>query len=186
VAASLGQLDLEEGLRSAHPAGDALLVRLATALEQAMAGHGGNAYRLGGDEFCIRPRSTHDRAGAITAAACQAVTAHRGGFHITASYGTVLLPEESQDVTEAMQLVGQRIYAQKTGGRRSPDRQSRDVLLRALQEHTPELAGRHAAAAKLVGSTHERLDGGDYPDGWPASRSPWGRASSPSATPSPP
>jgi Diguanylate cyclase, GGDEF domain len=176
VAASLGQLDLEEGLRSAHPAGDALLVRLATALEQAMAGHGGNAYRLGGDEFCIRPRSTHDRAGAITAAACQAVTAHRGGFHITASYGTVLLPEESQDVTEAMQLVGQRIYAQKTGGRRSPNRQSRDVLLRALQEHTPELAGPHAAAAKLVGSTHERLDGGDYPDGWPASRSPWGRA----------
>jgi GGDEF domain-containing protein len=75
VAASLGQLDLEEGLRSArpaeplllvdlngfkanndtfgHPAGDALLVRLATALEQAMAGHGGSAYRLGGDEFCI-------------------------------------------------------------------------------------------------------------------------------------
>jgi hypothetical protein len=39
-----------------------------------------------------------------------------------------------------MQLVDQRMYAQKTSGRRSPDRQSRDVLLRALQERTPELA----------------------------------------------
>src|SRR5919107_1728646 len=30
-----------------HPAGDALLIRLAKALEQAMAAHGGRAYRLG-------------------------------------------------------------------------------------------------------------------------------------------
>jgi hypothetical protein len=138
-----------------------------------MAGHGGSAYRLGGDEFCIRPgrprprRRHHGRA-------CQAVTAHGGGFHITASYGTVLLPEESQDVTAAMQLVDQRIYAQKTSGRRSPDRQSRDVLLRALQERTPELAGPHAATAKLVRSTHERLDGGGYPDGLAGEQIPVG------------
>jgi hypothetical protein len=138
-----------------------------------MGGHGGSAYRLGGDEFCIRPgrprsrRRHHGRA-------CQAVTAHGGGFHITASYGTVLLPEESQDVTEAMQLVDQRIYAQKTSGRRSPDRQSRDVLLRALQERTPELAGPHAATAKLVRSTHERLDGGGYPDGLAGEQIPVG------------
>jgi GGDEF domain-containing protein len=68
--------------------------------------------------------------------------AGRSGFHVTASYGTVLLAEESQDITEAMQLVDQRMYAQKTSCRRSPDHQSRDVLLRALQERTPPAPAR--------------------------------------------
>ena len=35
-----------------HPAGDALLVRLATALQAGLASRGG-AYRIGGDEFCV-------------------------------------------------------------------------------------------------------------------------------------
>ena len=140
-----------------HPAGDALLVRLAGALQAAMAEHGGCAYRLGGDEFCILAPVPDDRAGAVTAAASLALTDHGGGFHITASYGAVLLPEESQDVTEAMQLVDQRMYAQKTSGRRSPDRQSRDVLLRVLQERNPELAERHAAVARLVDAVTDRL-----------------------------
>jgi diguanylate cyclase (GGDEF)-like protein len=140
-----------------HPAGDRLLVRLAAALKAVMAEHGGCAYRLGGDEFCILAPLPDDRAGAVAAAAAQALTDHGGGFFITASYGSILLPEESQDVTEAMQLVDQRMYAQKTSGRRSPDRQSRDVLLRALQERTPELAERHAAVARLAEKVGERM-----------------------------
>jgi two-component system cell cycle response regulator len=140
-----------------HPAGDALLIRLATALEEAMRAHGGSAYRLGGDEFCILATVPGDRTRAVSAAAALALTDHGGGFHITASYGAILLPEESQDVTEAMQLVDQRMYAQKTSGRRSPDRQSRDVLLRALQERNPELAERHAAVARLVDAVTDRL-----------------------------
>jgi diguanylate cyclase (GGDEF)-like protein len=140
-----------------HPAGDRLLVRLAAALQTAMASHGGRAYRLGGDEFCVLAPVAGDRGGAVTAAASLALTDHGGGFHITASYGSILLPEESQDVTEAMQLVDQRMYAQKTSGRRSPDRQSRDVLLRALQERTPELAERHAAVARLTEKIGERM-----------------------------
>jgi two-component system, cell cycle response regulator len=132
-----------------HPAGDALLIRLAKALEQAMDEHGGKAYRLGGDEFCILTSVPGDRTD-VTAAAAQALSEHGGGFHITASYGAILLPEESNDPVEAMRLVDQRMYAQKTSGRRSPDRQSRDVLLRALQERTPELAERHAATARLA------------------------------------
>jgi two-component system cell cycle response regulator len=56
-----------------------------------------------------------------------------------------------------MQLVDQRMYAQKTSGRRSADRQSRDVLLRALQERTPELAERHAAVARLAEAIGERM-----------------------------
>jgi two-component system, cell cycle response regulator len=140
-----------------HPAGDRLLVRLAGALQAAMAKRGACAYRLGGDEFCVLAAVPDHTAGAVTAAAAEALTDHGGGFHITASYGAVLLPEESQDVTEAMQLVDQRMYAQKTSGRRSADRQSRDVLLRALQERTPELAERHAAVARLAEAIGERM-----------------------------
>jgi diguanylate cyclase (GGDEF)-like protein len=140
-----------------HPAGDALLVRLATALQQAMTDHGGSAYRLGGDEFCVLAGVEDGRSAPVVAAAAQALTEHGGGFHITASYGAILLPEESHDVTEAMQLVDQRMYAQKTSGRRSPDRQSRDVLLRALQERNPELAERHAAVARLAEAMGERM-----------------------------
>ena len=141
-----------------HPAGDALLIRLAGALDQAMTDQGGSAYRLGGDEFCVLARVEEGRSAPVVAAASQALTEHGGGFHITASYGAILLPEESQDVVEAMQLVDQRMYAQKTSGRRSPDRQSRDVLLRALQERNPELAERHAAVARLAEVIGERMD----------------------------
>jgi two-component system, cell cycle response regulator len=125
-----------------HPAGDALLIRLADALDQAMTDHGGSAYRLGGDEFCVLARVEEGRSAPVVAAASQALTEHGGGFHITASYGAILLPEESQDVTEAMQLVDQRMYAQKTSCRHSPYHQSRDVLLRALQERTPPAPAR--------------------------------------------
>ena len=140
-----------------HPAGDALLVRLASALEIAMTERGGTAYRLGGDEFCILVPAAGDRVAALGAAAAHALTEHGGGFHVTASSGAILLPEESQDVTEAMRLVDQRMYTQKTSVRRSPDRQSRDVLLRALQERNPELAERHAAVARLAQMVGQRI-----------------------------
>jgi diguanylate cyclase (GGDEF)-like protein len=175
------KLDLEEGLKGAspanplllmlfdlngfkayndtfgHPAGDALLMRLAKALEAAMTAHGGTAYRLGGDEFCILAAVDPDATSPIVAAASQALSEHGGGFSITASYGSILLPQESHDVTEAMRLVDQRMYAQKTSSRRSPDRQSRDVLLRALRERNPELAERHAAVARLAEAMGERM-----------------------------
>jgi diguanylate cyclase (GGDEF)-like protein len=140
-----------------HPAGDALLIRLAKALDAAMTDHGATAYRLGGDEFCILAPVHPDDTTPIVAAAAQALSEHGGGFSITASYGAILLPQESQDVTEAMRLVDQRMYAQKTSKRRSPDRQSRDVLLRALQERNPELAERHAAVARLAEAMGERM-----------------------------
>jgi diguanylate cyclase (GGDEF)-like protein len=140
-----------------HPAGDALLIRLAKALDAAMAEHGGGAYRLGGDEFCVLAAVQPDHTTPIVAAASQALSEHGGGFSITASYGAILLPQESQDVVEAMRLVDQRMYAQKTSKRRSPERQTRDVLLRALQERNPELAQRHAEVARLVAAVAERM-----------------------------
>jgi diguanylate cyclase (GGDEF)-like protein len=140
-----------------HPAGDALLIRLANALDKAMTDHGGSAYRLGGDEFCVLAAAAPDATTPIVAAASQALSEHGGGFSITASYGAILLPQESHDVTEAMRSVDQRMYSQKTSKRRSPDRQSRDVLLRALQERNPELAEHHTAVARLAEAIGERM-----------------------------
>jgi two-component system cell cycle response regulator len=140
-----------------HPAGDALLLRLAKALDAAMTDHRGCAYRLGGDEFCVLAAVEPDNTTPIVAAASKALSEHGAGFSITASYGAILLPQESQDVTEAMRLVDQRMYGQKTSARRSPERQTRDVLLRALQERNPELAQRHAEVARLVVAVAERM-----------------------------
>jgi two-component system cell cycle response regulator len=62
-----------------HPAGDALLIRLAKALEQAMTDHGGTAYRLGGDEFCVLAAVEPDNTTPIVAAASQALSEHAAG-----------------------------------------------------------------------------------------------------------
>jgi two-component system, cell cycle response regulator len=141
-----------------HPAGDALLARLGGALAAAMRGRGGG-YRLGGDEFCVLATVGPDGAEPTIAAAEAALSEHGDGFSITASYGAILLPEErpDADAEEAVRLVDQRMYAQKASGRRSADRQSRDVLLRALIEHNPELAERFQHAARLVEAVGERM-----------------------------
>ena len=139
-----------------HPAGDALLARLGAALAAAMHGRGG-AYRLGGDEFCVLATVGQDGVEPTVAAAEAALTEHGDGFSITASYGVVVLPQESEDAGEAMRLVDQRMYGQKASGRRSADRQSRDVLLRALYERNPGVVDRYETTARLVRAAGERM-----------------------------
>jgi diguanylate cyclase (GGDEF)-like protein len=121
-----------------HPAGDGLLVRLAARLADAV-GPGGQAYRLGGDEFCALvvpgPGGTDEPV-----AACSAALSERGeGFEVGCSFGSVLLPEEAGTPTQALQLADRRMYARKGGRRMSAGRQSRDVLLRTLSERRPDL-----------------------------------------------
>jgi diguanylate cyclase (GGDEF)-like protein len=121
-----------------HPAGDALLVRLAARLTEAV-GASGDAYRLGGDEFCVLVRPGLDGVEEILAA-CSAALLERGeGFEVSSSFGSVLLPEEATTPTQALQLTDRRMYARKGGRRMSAGRQSRDVLLRTLSERRPDL-----------------------------------------------
>jgi diguanylate cyclase (GGDEF)-like protein len=121
-----------------HPAGDGLLVRLAARLAEAV-GHTGDAYRLGGDEFCVVAAPGRYGIDALLAA-CSAALNERGeGFEVTSSFGVVLLPEEADTPTLALQLADRRMYARKGGRRMSAGRQSRDVLLRTLSERRPDL-----------------------------------------------
>jgi two-component system, cell cycle response regulator len=121
-----------------HPAGDGLLVRLAARLADAVGGHG-EAYRLGGDEFCVLASPGEDGVDPILTA-CSAALNERGeGFEVTSSFGVVALPEEADTPTLALQLADRRMYARKGGRRMSAGRQSRDVLLRTLSERSPQM-----------------------------------------------
>ena len=69
-----------------HPAGDILLRRLGHELERAVAPLG-DAFRLGGDEFCVLVPGGADAIGAVLELAGAALSEHGEGFRITASCG---------------------------------------------------------------------------------------------------
>ena len=141
-----------------HPAGDALLARLAASLKLAVAPYG-EAYRLGGDEFCAlftTPRKDPSHLAAVAAAAmCQSGR----GFSITASHGTALLPSEARTSNQALHLADQRLYENKSGRRRSGTaEQIRDALVQALGERQPELRGRLNGVAALTRAVARALE----------------------------
>jgi diguanylate cyclase (GGDEF)-like protein len=139
-----------------HPAGDALLTRLAKKLAAAVAREG-EVYRIGGDEFCVLGAVDPAGRDAFAAAAAEALQEHGDGFRITAAYGSVALPEEASDVAEALRLVDGRMYDEKDGRRASAGRQSRDVLLRALYERDARLQGHLSEIVELARSVGHEL-----------------------------
>jgi diguanylate cyclase (GGDEF)-like protein len=147
-----------------HPAGDALLTRLAGRMELAL-GDRGRAYRMGGDEFCALVPGQTGVAHELIAVAGLALGDRGEGFAVTCSHGSVRLPEEASDGVIALQLADQRMYGEKGASRISPSRQSSDVLLQVLREREPDL-GDHlsevgtlaAATARELGIAGERLD----------------------------
>ena len=124
-----------------HPAGDALLRRLGERLHDAVAGRG-DAYRMGGDEFCVLATVEEDASDVLVADAVTALTEHGDGFTVASSYGAIRLPGEAGTTAEALRLADHRMYARKSTGRTSAARQSTDVLLRVLAERQPAL-GEH-------------------------------------------
>jgi two-component system cell cycle response regulator len=132
-----------------HPAGDGLLARLGGRLADAVREHG-RAYRLGGDEFCALVTVGAEGAEPLVAACIDALTDRGEGFDVTTSNGAVLLPEEAQTPTQALQLADRRMYAHKGDRRMSARRQSRDVLLSTLSERRPELRARLRDVAEMA------------------------------------
>ena len=122
-----------------HAAGDALLTRLAAGLRAVLPAETCGAFRMGGDEFCVLLPG--DDRGEALLLACSAVLAEQGdGFTITASRGSVTLPQETRDVTEALRLADQRMYANKDAGRRAgAAHEVKRALLSALAQRDPDL-----------------------------------------------
>ena len=129
-----------------HPAGDELLVRLATRLREAMPGDA--AFRLGGDEFLILVAAEGDME-VVLAQAAEALSEEGDGFQISASFGAVFMPEETSDPSTALQICDQRLYNEKS---RRSDRRGRpqDVLLEALNAREPNLEPHSTDVAKLA------------------------------------
>ena len=132
-----------------HPAGDALLERLARRLAatRAPAGSQCRVYRIGGDEFCLLVPGGHEEARPTLAAAANALTERGEGFNVTSSWGAVELPSEASDTLTAFQLADRRMYAQKDSRRLSAGGQAKAVLVRAMAERQPEL-GKHVALVR--------------------------------------
>jgi diguanylate cyclase (GGDEF)-like protein len=139
-----------------HPAGDALLVRLGENLRRTMDSRG-SAYRMGGDEFCILAPLGSEGADRITATAAAALHEEGDSFAISCSYGAVVLPTDADDADAAVRLADQRMYAHKSGGRTSASRQSKDVLLQALQERNPDLGSHLDDVGRLAHATAIKL-----------------------------
>jgi two-component system, cell cycle response regulator len=119
-----------------HPAGDALLARLAASLAEVVAPLG-SACRLGGDEFCAVVDVPPIDAGTFLDATAAALSETGDGFTVSSSYGAVLLPDEAVTPSDALRLADERLYVQKRerAGLRAPH----EVLLEALYERSPEL-----------------------------------------------
>jgi diguanylate cyclase (GGDEF)-like protein len=132
-----------------HPAGDALLVRMAASLREATDGCGA-AYRMGGDEFCVLAPVPGEGPRAVLAAASAALSEHGVGFAVTSSYGSILVPLETSDPEEALRAADQRMYACKNTGRASAGRQTTDVLLKVLAERYPELGTHLSGVTELA------------------------------------
>ena len=100
-----------------HSAGDALLARLGRALAASVAGRG-EAYRLGGDEFCVLlDRDDAAPATRSSRAPSRALSEQGEGFTVTASFGVVQIPAEAESSEAALQLADERMYAHKDSRR---------------------------------------------------------------------
>jgi diguanylate cyclase (GGDEF)-like protein len=138
-----------------HPSGDELLVRLAGRLEEA-ARPRGHAFRLGGDEFCLLVRADEAELPDIVARGLAALTEQGDGFEIGAETGSVVLPGEAGDPTNALRLADERLYEQKYS-RDDGDAESYEVLLRVLEEREPGLHEHMCVVAELSAAVGVRL-----------------------------
>jgi two-component system, cell cycle response regulator len=132
-----------------HAAGDSLLARVGAALKLAID-TSGEAYRLGGDEFCILLRGRVARDDRLIAAAAVALTEQGTAFTVNASLGLAAVPDDALSASAALQLADQRMYAEKAGTSRGARANTRDVLMQLLHERTPDLHDHVSGVGQLV------------------------------------
>jgi diguanylate cyclase (GGDEF)-like protein len=143
-----------------HPAGDALLARLAEQLDTELDGVGA-AYRVGGDEFCLLAPAGVGEGEALVHRAAAALSDAGDAFAIGCSFGSILLPVHASTAADALRLADQRMYAQKAATRSSARRQSTDVLLQVLTERGADLEQHLTGVARLAHLTAKELGLGE-------------------------
>jgi diguanylate cyclase (GGDEF)-like protein len=139
-----------------HVAGDELLTRLGGNLRRAVDGVG-RAYRLGGDEFCAHLDLAGTDPDELISAAAAALTETGPEFAIQASLGVVLLPQEADDASRALQLADERMYANKRRRVTGAGCQASAVLLRTMRAKQPALDLHAEYVARLAVRVGRRL-----------------------------
>jgi len=140
-----------------HPAGDALLVRLARELERVIDNRGA-AYRLGGDEFCVLLEGVGEDTERALAACVIALTDRGHGFDVGCSHGAARLPSEADERAAALSLADRRLYSEKFERRRDAiSEQTCDALLQVLHEREPDLRDHVGDVAELATRVAIRL-----------------------------
>jgi two-component system, cell cycle response regulator len=138
-----------------HPAGDALLMRLADKLGGAVSGQG-CSYRLGGDEFCALAFAETSELEQLLDRTTEALSETGDAFDISAAFGCVILPDEAANSEEAIRIADKRLYAQKYG-QLILRGQPHAVLLQALEEREPTLRQHVVGVAALSVRVGARL-----------------------------
>ncbi|HEY7524158.1 MAG TPA: diguanylate cyclase [Candidatus Limnocylindrales bacterium] len=155
-----------------HPAGDALLVKVAQAMTAAVR-DGDQLYRYGGDEFAVLLRGA-GRAGANEVAhrirtAIAALPDPSGGPRVTVSAGIAVYPDDGRAKDDLVRAADEALYHAKPTSSRlaDPAVRGRDPYLSALDETAVALLERLEStelletivsrAAALLGTPHGYL-----------------------------
>jgi diguanylate cyclase (GGDEF)-like protein len=135
-----------------HPAGDALLSRLAAKLAAAAAPVG-VAYRMGGDEFCVLLTASEPDLRGIA----DALSEGGEGFMVTSAYGAAVIPDDAATVSGALSVADERLYAHKEMLAEIRRGTAHEPLLRTLAEREPELRAHVADVSSLAVRVGEQL-----------------------------
>jgi two-component system cell cycle response regulator len=135
-----------------HPAGDALLTRLADKLVEAAA-PAGTAYRMGGDEFCVLLPASEPALQRVA----NALTESGDGFTVTSAYGVAVLPGDADSVSTALRVADERLYEHKELLAEMRRGTAHEPLLRTLAEREPKLRAHVADVSSLALRVGERL-----------------------------
>ena len=87
---------------------------------------------------------------------CAALVEKGEGFEVTSSFGAVVLPDEATDVSVALSLADERLYAQKQA-LRGDTSQSMDAFVEALATQEPSLHAHLEGVAALALEVGKRL-----------------------------
>ena len=134
-----------------HEAGDALLVEVAGRLQRSARGIDSVA-RLGGDEFVVLlpglgdPPPLADVARALLATIVQPYAAMDQEFHVTASIGISLYPEDGEDERTLMRRADVAMYRAKADGKNNFRFYHRGLDAHAFERLAMEGSLRHALA----------------------------------------
>ena len=101
---------------------------------------------------------TRHNEALVESAASRALCETGKGFAISTAFGSVVIPNDAVNATEAMRVADIAMYAQKNSGRTTAGRQSTDVLLSALTEHHPNLGDHLNGVTELVQAVGRHLD----------------------------